>query len=110
MAHERVTGNVAATCRYYGISRSLFYTWQRRFDAEASTGSKARSRRPRTSPNATHTELVEKIIYLCRNYDFGPGKISTYLQRYHQVKISNSSVWRILKRLEMNRLPASQKH
>jgi IS30 family transposase len=76
----------------------------------ASTGSKARSRRPRTSPNATHTELVEKIIYLCRNYDFGPGKISTYLQRYHQVKISNSSVWRILKRLEMNRLPASQKH
>ena len=26
---EEITGNVAATCRYYGISRSLFYTWQR---------------------------------------------------------------------------------
>jgi transposase InsO family protein len=33
-----------------------------------------------------------------------------YLKRYHQVDISNSGVWRILKRLEMNRLPASQKH
>jgi transposase len=86
------------------------YTWQRRFDAEGVDGLKARSRRPRTSPNATHTELVRKIIYLRRNYGFGPGKISMYLQRYHQVKISNSGVWRILKRLEMNPLPASQKH
>jgi transposase InsO family protein len=107
---EEVTGNVAATCRYYGISRSLFYTWQRRFDAEGVDGLKGRSRRPRTSPNATHTEVVGKIIYLRQNYHFGPGKISMYLQRYHQVKISNSGVWRILKRLQMNRLPASQKH
>jgi transposase-like protein len=26
---KRVTGNVALTCRYYGISRTLFYTWRR---------------------------------------------------------------------------------
>ena len=107
---EEVTGNVAATCRYYGISRSLFYTWQRRFDAGGVDGLKARSRRPRTSPNATHTEVVGKIIYLRQNYHFGPGKIAMYLQRYHQVTVSNSGVWRILKRLQMNRLPASQKH
>jgi transposase-like protein len=24
---EEVTGNVAATCRYYGISRPTFYKW-----------------------------------------------------------------------------------
>jgi transposase-like protein len=70
---EEVTGNVAATCRYYGISRSLFYTWQRRFDAEGVDGLKGRSRRPRTSPNATHTEVVGKIIYLRQNYHFGVG-------------------------------------
>ena len=28
-----------------------------------------------------------------------------YLQRYHDVEISNSGVWRILKRLDLNRLP-----
>jgi transposase InsO family protein len=33
-----------------------------------------------------------------------------YLKRYHQVQISNSGVWRILKRLELNRLPASQRY
>jgi len=24
---EEVTGNVAMTCRYYGISRQAYYTW-----------------------------------------------------------------------------------
>jgi transposase-like protein len=31
--HAReVTGNVAMTCRYYGISRQVFYTWLRRYE------------------------------------------------------------------------------
>lgn len=33
-----------------------------------------------------------------------------YLQRYHDVQISPSGVWRILKRLDINRLPASQRY
>jgi transposase len=107
---DEVSGNVAATCHYYGITRQTFHTWHRRFEAEGVEGLKDRSHRPKTSPNATHTEVVGKIIYLRQNYHFGPEKIAMYLKRYHGVAISNSGVWRILKRLEMNRLPASQKH
>jgi transposase len=107
---EEITGNVAATCRYYGITRQTFYTWQRRYDTDGVEGLKDRSHRPKNSPNATHAEVVGKIIYLRQNYHFGPEKIAMYLKRYHEVSISNSGVWRILKRLEMNRLPASQKH
>jgi hypothetical protein len=33
-----------------------------------------------------------------------------YLKRYHDLQLSNSGVWRILKRVELNRLPASQRH
>jgi hypothetical protein len=33
-----------------------------------------------------------------------------YLVRYHDVTISTSGVWRILKRLRLNRLPASQRY
>jgi hypothetical protein len=33
-----------------------------------------------------------------------------YLKRYHDVEISNSGVWRILKRLDMSRLPTSQRY
>ena len=29
---DEVTGNVAATCRYYGISRPTFYEWLHRYE------------------------------------------------------------------------------
>ena len=42
-----------------------------------------------------------------KHYHFGPAKIAMYLVRYHDVTISTSGVWRILKRLGLNRLPVS---
>ncbi len=96
---EEITGNVALTCRYYGISRQCFYTWKRRYDAHGLDGLRDRSHRPQVSPNATRTEVVGKIIYLRQHYHFGPAKIAMYLQRYHDIAISPSGVWRILKRL-----------
>jgi transposase InsO family protein len=107
---EEITGNVALTSRYYGISRQCFYTWRRRYDAHGLDGLRDRSHRPHISPNATRTEVVGKVIYLRQHYHFGPAKIAMYLKRYHDIQISHSGVWRILKRLELNRLPASQRH
>ena len=54
--------------------------------------------------------MVGKILYLRQNYHFGPGKIAMYLKRYHDVAISQSGVWRILKRLDLSRLPTSQRY
>jgi transposase InsO family protein len=105
-----VTGNVSATCRYYGISRPTFYKWLNRFDEVGEDGLRDGSCRPHHSPGATHAEIVGKIIYLRQHYHFGPRKISMYLLRYHDIAISPSGVWRILKRLDMNRLPASQRY
>jgi transposase InsO family protein len=107
---EEVTCNVALTCRYYGITRQAFYLWRRRYQAEGLTGLRDRSKRPLACPHETSTEVVGKIIYLRQNYHFGPAKIAMYLKRYHDIQISDSGVWRILKRLGMNRLPASQRY
>ena len=85
---DAVTGNVAMTCRYFGISRQLYYTWLRRYRAEGLEGLRDRSRRPKSCPHATHTDVVEKILHLRQNYHFGPTKISMYLKRYHDVVIS----------------------
>jgi transposase InsO family protein len=85
---EEITGNVALTCRYYGISRQCFYTWKRRYDAHGLDGLRDRSHRPHVSPNATRTEVVAKIIYLRQHYHFGPAKIAMYLKRYHDIQIS----------------------
>ena len=31
LEHAKRIGNIAATCRYFGISRPKFYKWQKRF-------------------------------------------------------------------------------
>jgi transposase InsO family protein len=107
---QEVTGNVSLTCRYYGITRQAYYVWLRRYEEGGVEALRDRSRRPHVSPNATKGEIVGKIVYLRQSYHFGPHKIAMYLKRYHDVVISPSGVWRILKRLDMSRLPASQRY
>ncbi|WP_285620602.1 IS481 family transposase [Actinoallomurus iriomotensis] len=107
---EEVTGNVALTCRYYGISRTCFYRWLRRYQDEGIDGLRDRSSRPHHSPNATQADIVNKIVYLRQNYHFGPLKIAMYLKRYHDIQIGHSAFYNILKRLGLNRLPASQRY
>jgi transposase len=107
---REVTGNVAKTCRYYGIRRQAYYMWLRRYEELGLEGLRDRSRRPLVSPNATRSDVVGKIVYLRRSYHFGPHKIALYLKRYHDVQVSPSGVWRILRRLDMSRLPASQRY
>jgi transposase len=76
---QEETGNVAMTCRYFGISRQTYYFWYRRYEEHGIEGLRDRSKRPFTSPRATHNEVVAKILYLRQNYHFGPGKICMYL-------------------------------
>ena len=73
---EEVTGNVARTRRYFGISRQLYYTWLRRYRSQGPEGLRDRSRRPNVSPRATSTEVVGKILYLRQQYHFGAEKIA----------------------------------
>jgi hypothetical protein len=57
--------------------------------------------------------LVWRRAGLCVNPDMASVSglaVFMYLQRYHDVQVSTSGVWRILKRLEMNRLPSSQRY
>ena len=72
-----VTGNVAKTCRYYGISRTAFYKWYERYEKYGVEGLRDRSHRPIHSPRATKVEIVAKIIYLRKNYHFGPGEYTS---------------------------------
>lgn len=107
---EEVSGSISATCRYYGISRNCYYKWQRRYQDEGLDGLKDRSSAPHHSPTATNAEVVEKILWLRQQYHFGPHKITMYLKRYHDVTISPSGIWRILKKAGVNRLPSSQRY
>ena len=103
-------GNVARTCRHFGLSRKTFYKWRQRYHEHGDTGLADRTRAPYRSPRATPAEVVSKILYLRQHYHFGPGKIADYLKRFHGLSVACASVHRILRRHGMNRLPANQKY
>jgi transposase len=100
-----VTRNIGETCRYFGISRTTYYRWLRRYEAEGANGLHDRSSRPFSSPRATVPEVVAQIGYLRQNYHLSPVNISLHLKRHDNIAISASGVWLVLKRLDMNRLP-----
>src|SRR5437588_411246 len=83
---EEVTGSVAATCRYYGISRPTFYKWLHRYEDHGEEGLRDRSSAPFHCPHQTKPEIVGKIMYLRQHYHFGPLKISMYLKRRNDQK------------------------
>ena len=108
--HGQEGGNVASTCRHFGIAAQSYYKWLRRYEEFGEEGLRDRSKRPHSSPNAINEEVVGKILYLRQNYHFGPSKMGMYLKRYHQVTVSASGIWRILRRNGLNRLPTSQRY
>ena len=69
------------------------------------------SRKPiaRSHPKQTLTAIVEKVLHLRQTYHLGPIRIVLYLTRYHNIKISCSGVYRILKRIGVSRLPRGTK-
>ncbi|MFF2432517.1 helix-turn-helix domain-containing protein [Streptomyces mirabilis] len=50
---EEVSGNVAMSCRYFGISRQAYYTWYRRYRAEGVEGLRTRRNGPRRQPRSS---------------------------------------------------------
>src|SRR4028118_202999 len=108
--YAQSTGNVAKTCRCYGISRTLFYEWKKRYQEDGVQGLRNRSHAPKRCPRAHPAEVVEKILYLRQHYHFGPWRIHTYLTRYHDIQIAKSSIYFILKRHGLSRLPQNQRY
>lgn len=90
--------SVRALCREYGISPKTAYKWKRR---QAAGGSlQDRSRRPRTTPNATSSEMVSEIMSLRNAHPtLGGAKISIMLRNRGLEGVpSGSTVTEILRR------------
>jgi len=51
--YEQVTRKVSQTCRFFGISRTLFYRWRERYRQEGLVGLRGGPRGPRHHPFTT---------------------------------------------------------
>ena len=108
-AHAEQNGNVVLTCRYFGISRNTFYRWKKNYKSKGEIGLVNSKPCPQNLKLRTPAEIEDKIIYLRQHYHFGQLRISWYLWRYHQIKISAAGAYHVLKRHGMNRLPQNQR-
>ena len=88
-------GNINTTCRRFGIARSTFYLWRDRYRELGAAGLARRRRCSHNHPNKTPDEVIEKILHLRRTYHMGPIRIVWYLQRYHDIKTSDATVYRV---------------
>ena len=105
LRHAEQAGNVAKTCRYFGIGRASLYRWKAAYEARGDQGLVNAKPIPKNPANQTPPEIVEKVLYLRSKYHLGPIRIVWYLARYHGIKISEAGVSRILKRNGVSRLP-----
>jgi transposase len=105
LQHAEKTGHAARTCRYFGIARASFYRWKRAYERDGKDGLVNAKTIPKNPPNQTPPEVAEKVLHLRRKYHLGPERIMWYLARYHGIKLSDATIYRILKRNGLNRLP-----
>ena len=96
---------VTKACREFEVPRSSFYRWKQKYEKAGQAGLYRERPVAYHHPSRTPPEVVEKILELRAEYQFGALRIRYYLERYHGIKISESTVSRVLKAHGVNRLP-----
>ena len=91
----------AEAARFFGVSETFVSRLLARYREVGDEAFEQRSRRPRTSPTATTTELVERIVNLrieltSQGLDAGPHTIAWHLQNRWGTKVSVSTIRRRL--------------
>lgn len=96
--------NVAAWCRVNGVNVRTFYRHRQRIEAEG--GWRPRSRRPKTSPNATPAEIVAEILRLRGGLapDNGADNIRAELETLAHQQDWAVRGWRVPVRATINRV------
>jgi transposase InsO family protein len=91
------THSVAATCRHFGIARSTFYRWQRRYDPTRLSLLENRSSRPQRCRRPTWTAAQAEAVRQARERHprWGKDKLAVVLKRDGST-LSVSMVGRIL--------------
>jgi transposase InsO family protein len=105
LEYARLSESVLKSCRYFEVQKSTFYRWKNAFDREGEAGLVRKKPIAGSHPRALRPEAVERVLHLRRTYHLGPQRIAWYLERYHGIKTSCSTVYRTLIRNGMRRLP-----
>ena len=100
--------NISLACQKLGYRRSYFYFWYNRLkESNFDLGSlENRSRRPLSHPKQTPGHIVEKIISMRGQTEYGPDRLQFHLKKQYGIHVAQSTIGHILKR--ENLIPAKR--
>lgn len=104
LKHVKEFKSVSKTLAEFNIPRSTYYKWKSAFDKDGEKGLMRKHPVAHNHPNRIKEEVVDKVLSLRKEHQLGSWRIKWYLERYHDMHISESSVTRILKRFGVERL------
>jgi transposase-like protein len=76
---QRMSGNVSQTCRFFGVSRALFYIWKKRYEKNGLPGLRDQSRRPHHIRYRIPPEIVSLILRIREERRYGAVRTSNGL-------------------------------
>lgn len=93
-------GSVTAACNHYGIARSVYYYWHKRWleSGKQLTSLYELPRTPQAHPDDANEEIVSLVIQLRLGLGYGEDALSHVMSRDYGVTISGHGVGNILKR------------
>jgi transposase InsO family protein len=92
-------------CITFNVTKTSFYKWKRAFVEGGREGLKRKKPIAYHHPRKTPKHIIDLILELRGSYQLGPERIKWYLERYHDIKISESTVSRTLVQFGVSRLP-----
>src|ERR1700691_55308 len=101
---QRVSGNVSQTCRFFGVSRALFYIWKERYEKHGAAGLRDLTRRPHNIRFRIPPEIVSLILRIREERRYGAVRVSLYLQRHYHAYVSPTTILKIFHRHHVGRV------
>lgn len=98
LTYAQEIGNVSKACRYYGVSRETYYQWKRAYQERGQEGLINEKPCPENPKLRTPLPIEELILHLRKTYHLGQRRIKWYLERYHDIQVSEGAVYNVLKR------------
>lgn len=95
-------------CDIFQISKTTLYKWKKKYELEGEKGLERKKRAYESYGNRIKDETIDLILKLRKDHHLGTWRIKWYLERYHDIQISESSVYRTLKRNDMPPLERSK--
>lgn len=97
-------GHPTRELKEFGINKSTFYKWKKAYEAEGPDGLMRKRPIAKSYPNAIKQEVIDHVLDIRRRFQMGSWRIKWYLERYHGISISESSVTRVLIRNGVSKL------